>query len=113
MGSLSWFSAPGGADDAYIEFQACRTRSRYDAALLLTRLENAARCGSTEVGVDRLVRSKLYFYPSGDEGLFYVLDDLLSGANVRVVWVGNVKETGLVGAQAIAENRLTESEAGD
>jgi hypothetical protein len=112
MGKLAWLRAVDRSSfDTYTEFQACRLRERYEAALLLARLLNAQRYGSAEVGMDHITGTQLYLFPSGREGMFYTLNDVTEGADVGVLWIGTILPIGILAAQEIAEGRLNASSA--
>jgi hypothetical protein len=69
---------------------------------------NAQEFGATAVDEDQVLGSGLWFYRSGSEGIFYLLEDRADGIDVRIVWVGNVHRLGFGEACRIAEGRLTE-----
>ena len=106
MGDWYWFRADDGTFDARDELRRCRTRSRYNAALLINRLTDAVEFGSAAVEADKIIGSPFWFWQSGGEGVFYLVENRSQGADVRIAWVGWVRRAGYGAALAEAERRL-------
>jgi hypothetical protein len=92
-----------------LELREARARSPYYGALLVARLANAQELGAKGVDEDRVLGSRLWFYQSGYEGVFYVLEDDPGGIDVRIVWVGSLRRIGFGEIHGIAERRLAEA----
>jgi hypothetical protein len=72
MGKLYWCRATDGSYDTRQETRGCRSRSRYNAALLVTRLADALTLGSSAVDEDRMIGGPFHFYKAGRGGMFYI-----------------------------------------
>jgi hypothetical protein len=101
-----WLRAENGAYDARDELRQCNKRSQYDAPLLVNRLTDAIEFGSAGVREDKVIGSPLWFYRSGAEGVFYVVENRSRGANVTIAWVGAVQKVGYGEAFTEAMRRL-------
>jgi len=108
--SVTWFwlTAVDGSYDSREELRQARARSRYDAGMLVARLTNAQEFGARDVGDDKVLGSRLWFYQSGREGIFYLLEDGADGIEVRIVWVGTLRRIGFGEVCTIAERRIAE-----
>ncbi len=108
MAPWFWLKAADGSYDTRTELRESRARSRYDAALLVTRLVNAQEFGARGVEEDRVLGSPLWFHRSGEEGIFYLLEDGTDGIDVTIVWAGALRRVGFGEVYGIAERRVTE-----
>jgi hypothetical protein len=105
-----WFCADDGTYDSRQELRQCRARSRYNAALLVNRLTDAMEFGSAKVQTDKVIGSPFWFYRSGGEGVFYIIENREKGADVKIAWVGPVRRLGYGEALAEAERRFSNLE---
>jgi hypothetical protein len=101
-----WLCADDGTYDSREELRHCRARSRYDAALLVNMLTDAMEFGSAEVEEDKVIGSPFWFYQSGGEGVFYLVENRAAGADVTIAWVGSVRQIGYGEAFTEARRRL-------
>jgi hypothetical protein len=76
--------------------------------MLAARLKNALEFGSSAFDEDRMLGSPFFFHKEGREGVFYLIDDQPIGADVTVVWVGDVSVIGIGVAETEAKRRLAE-----
>ena len=106
MGNWYWFCGDDGIFDLRNELRRCRTRNRYNAALIVNRLTDALELGAAAVENDKIIGSPFWFFQSGNEGVFYIVESLTIGADVKVVWVGSMRPTSYSEALREAERRL-------